>query len=83
MKYHATPIVTSIHRIGVNPIFGEGVTHVCLEDEAGGAFVVLKQFDTTSKEAEVRFDMDELEYIVTTARTMVNDYNLAIVEGTF
>jgi len=66
-----TIIEISIHDKDANPIFGEGVTRVKLEDEAGGGFIVLKQ-DC----AEIRLNIDKLEEIYFAARELMEQYDL-------
>lgn len=63
--YRATPITTSIHLDGDNPIFGE----------SGGAFIVLKQYNDQNEPGELRFDLKELELIARVAKEMVAEYN--------
>jgi hypothetical protein len=69
-----TPIGASIHQHDVNPLYGEGVTHVLLEDDAAGAYILLKQADEHSKVGEVRLNMDELELVVKAARELIENY---------
>ncbi|MDD2978298.1 hypothetical protein [Aquabacterium sp.] len=66
-KYLITPLVVSIHPEDKNPVFESGVTHVCIEDESGGAFVVLRQQGDYLKPGEIRLDFEELELIATAA----------------
>jgi hypothetical protein len=74
--YRQTPIATSVHLDGDNPIFGESATHICLEDEAGGcAFIVLKQCHDLIEKGEVRVDLEELELIAKVAKEMVEEYD--------
>jgi hypothetical protein len=61
MKLTITEI--TVHREGESPVFGELVTHVKLDDEGGGAFVKLIQFNDTQMN-EVRFGFNEFEYLV-------------------
>ena len=56
----------SIHASGDNPVFGDSVTKVRLEDEAGGAFLVVSQ-----EERELRLDYDELVEITEAAKWMM------------
>lgn len=72
LKYKATPLVISIHQEGENPIFGERATHVCLQDEGGGAFIALRQSHDDIKPGEVRLDMDELEFVLRVATELIN-----------
>ncbi len=42
-RYITTTITVSIHPEGENPIYGDRATHVSVDDEAGGGFLVIKQ----------------------------------------
>lgn len=48
----------SIHRAGESPVFGKETITVRLEDEGGGAFIVLEQEDN-----KIRLDIEELDEI--------------------
>ena len=80
MTYKQTVIVISVHRAGVNPIFGEGVTHVKLCDDAAGYFVELSQADETTENGVVRFDPTEWETIDAAVKSLLNS---APVEDNF
>jgi len=41
------------------PIFNERATIIQLEDEAAGAFLVLRQTHDHSEKGEIRFDLEE------------------------
>ena len=58
------PIVISVYRGDESPVFGEGATHVCLEDDGGGEFIVLRQTHWSTQEGEIRVDIDELNEIM-------------------
>jgi hypothetical protein len=68
-KWETTTIAVSVHRSDQNALFGENVTHVLLEDEAGGCFVILKQDDI-----QMRLDIDELVEILRVAKEMQKNY---------
>ena len=70
-----TTIKVAIHRRGTNPIFGEGVVHVSVEDETGGPFIVLESDDDNS--GGLRIDMEELEAAVVAARMMIGAAQLS------
>ena len=57
--------ITSINVFGTgdNPVFGETVTKVSLDDEAAGLFVVLEQDGYA-----VRFDFEEFEEVAKAVR---------------
>lgn len=61
----------SVYREGDSPVFGESATHVCVDDESGGPFIVLKQ----STEGQVlRFDLDELIAVTEAAKKLMDEH---------
>lgn len=58
----------SIHRKNENPIYGEDVIRVNLEDEAAGFFITLSQPTNT----DMRITIEELELIAQEAKKMVD-----------
>ena len=70
-EYKATPLVYAVHRSEQNPVFGETITRVRLDDEAGGGFIVLEQTDS---DAVIRLDIEELEVILNTAKDLLKNY---------
>jgi hypothetical protein len=68
-KLLITPLKVSVHRKGDNPIFGENVINVSVEDEGGGPFIVLDSNE--GKEDGLRIDMDELEAATSAARKLL------------
>ena len=69
-QYLTTPISVAVHLKAHSPIFGDQVTTVTVDDEAGGPFLVIKQ-STDSGMAELRMDMEELEAVVVAARSLI------------
>ncbi len=69
-EYIETPISVAVHLKTHNPVFGEQVTTVIVDDEAGGPFLVLKQSKDTGLQ-ELRMDMEELEAVVIAARKLI------------
>lgn len=69
-----TIISVSVHNEHQNAIFGEGVTHVILEDEAAGGFIQLKQCDDNSEVGSLRLDIDELDAIHDAAHMLLKQY---------
>ena len=55
-KYITSTISTVVHMDDRNPIFGEGVTTITIDDEAAGGFIVLTQDDQT-----IKLDLDKFE----------------------
>jgi hypothetical protein len=66
-----TPIGMSVHLPDESPIFGEDATHVIVDDDAAGPFIVLRQFTDNSKLGEVRLDIAELEAVLRAARRLL------------
>lgn len=62
-KFSKTILVISVHSEGDNPVFADSATHVCIEDEAGGPFIILKQVNDQIQPGEVRLDYEELKTI--------------------
>jgi len=65
----STILKISIHRDNINPVFGEGATHVSIDDEGGGGFIVIE-----NGEGKLRLELNELELITKTARKLLNQY---------
>jgi len=77
----ATPKVVVVHREGVNPVFGEGVIEVCLDDEGGGPFILLKQdVDNMPDTQVIRADLDELRRCLIVAEQMISRVGSSDVE---
>lgn len=72
MDYKTTVLKVSVTYRDSNPVFGEGTTHIELDDEGAGAFILLSQ--TSSTDGKLKLDMEELELIVDTAKKMIADY---------
>jgi hypothetical protein len=73
MKYKTTITRISIHPENVNPVYGEGVTHLCVQDEAAGPFLTLSQVGEEKFEC-IRIDMEELELITAEAKKLINQF---------
>jgi hypothetical protein len=71
MSYASTILKIAIHPDTENPIFGECSTHVSVEDDAGGAFIVLEQSNDEAKVGTVRLDPDELDLIVSASKQLL------------
>ena len=68
-KYTTSTISTVVHMDDRNPIFGEGVVTVTVDDDAAGGYIVLTQDDQT-----IKVDPDELQLITKTAIRMLAAY---------
>lgn len=70
MHYVTTVTEIAIHPIGVNPVYGEGVTRVRLEDEAGGIFLSIVQ-DNDSGSHRITIDPEELPVLTQAVSTLM------------
>lgn len=61
----------SVHLANENPVYGEMATMVTVDDEAGGAFLVIEQADEQAKLGTVRMDLEQLEAVVAAARKLI------------
>jgi len=66
----------SVFLEGDNPIFGESVTSVSVDDEAGGGFLVIKQ-DASTENGSIRLSIEELQKIVEVGTKLIEDYDRA------
>ena len=71
-KYATTTLKVAVHREDVNPVFGESVTFVSVDDEAGGPFLVIEQHDDVARTGAVRFDYEEFLAVAEAAKTLMH-----------
>lgn len=71
MKPQLTITSLAIHRPGINPVYGEGVTHVSLADESAGFFLEVKQIEGHGEQS-IRLDPDELDLLVVAAKKLLH-----------
>ncbi len=70
----STVLSISIHRADKNPVFGEGVTHVSLQDDAAGPFIEIRQSDVDAQAGLIRIEMEGLEAITEAARKLMKGW---------
>ena len=71
MNLKVTTLKVSVHQAGESPVFGEQATHISIDDEAAGAFIVLEQFHHEVGKGMLRFDLEELELVTAEARKLI------------
>ena len=72
LKFFATITEVTVHREGESPVFGESAVKVRIDDEGGGAFIVLEQMGSDAPGARrVMIDAEELDLIVKAAKKML------------
>lgn len=59
-----------------NSVFGESATHISIDDEAGGSYIVLEQFPDDGPQ-KLKFDLPEFEEFLRIANKLMSEYNLA------
>lgn len=70
-KRATTPIGYAVHVHGTSPVFDDSTTHVLIDDEGAGPFIVLRQFGAHTKTGEVELDIEDLEAVVRVARRLM------------
>lgn len=75
--YETTILKTAVHLSSENPVFGEGVTYVGIDDEAGGAFLVLEQETDDGTYNKIRIDYEEFLAVVEAAKFMMSQKSVA------
>jgi len=73
MKYKSTVIRIAIHPENVNPVYGEGVTYVHIQDDADGPFLTLSQVGEKKVE-RILTDIEELEFITAEAKYLIGQF---------
>lgn len=73
MTVKTTILSVSVHHDTENAIFGEGITHVSIEDEAAGGFIRLCQVDSADT-GSIILDIEELDAIHEAAHMMLKQY---------
>lgn len=66
-----TTMSYSIHPENESPVFGKGATTVSIDDEAAGAFIVIKQ-DIPHESGGIALEIDELELVLVAARKLLS-----------
>lgn len=75
-EYLKTILTISIHSKDESPIFGMSSTHVSLDDDGGGPFLILKQCNDHIQNGEIRLEFDELPLIMEAAQQLINQQPL-------
>lgn len=70
MKQTMTITAMALHPPGVNPIYGENVTHIALANEGAGYFFEITQIGP-EKEQQLRLDPGELLMLAGFAQQML------------
>jgi hypothetical protein len=80
MQYKIRPTKYNLYREGDNPIFGDSVTEIGIEDEAAGGFLIIRQHESDFGPGGIlRFDLEELPTLIEAIHLMAKNLQ-AIVE---
>ena len=71
VEWMVTPMCVSVHLKEESPVFGEAAIHVSVDDEAGGPFVVIKQFDPSLEAGELKLDLEQLQKVCAVAKELI------------
>jgi len=73
--WKSTPLSVSVHYKGESPHYGESAVTVSTDDEAGGAFIVLRSNEERLDKGHIRVDLAQLELIVKESRRLIKIIN--------
>ena len=62
-KLKTTITNIAIHREGDNPIFGESVINVALEDDAGGCYLIIKSNQEGLENGQIKLNYEDIAKI--------------------
>lgn len=74
MKYIQTIKTIIVHPEG-EPLFDESATHVAIDDEGGGHYLIITQFPDDPEPGQIRLDPDELEQVYFAAQQLLTQHN--------
>jgi len=68
-------ISVSVYHGDDNPVFGESVTIVSVDDEAAGPFIKISQLDPNGESGELRFDLEDLKEVYKQAKMLMSQFD--------
>jgi hypothetical protein len=54
-------------------VFDDGITMVEIQDEGGGEFIIIEQFNNSSDVDQIRIDVDEWPHVQNVVLEMINN----------
>jgi hypothetical protein len=70
------PLKYSVFAENENPLFGECITHISIDDEACGGYIILEQFPDEGAQT-IKLDLPELKEILRLANKLITAYDHA------
>ena len=80
-EFKTTILQVAVHREDANPVFGEGVTYVRVEDEAGGPFLIIEQHNDDVRPGTVRMDYEEFLAVAEAAKMLMHQVYIEQAEA--
>ena len=74
VKYKITTMSVSICLPNHNPVYGDSVTTISIEDDGGGGYIKLQQHGDSLKPGIIKVDVEELKHIVKIATKLLKNY---------
>jgi hypothetical protein len=72
--YTKTIVKVSVHQYDESPIFGEGSTHISIEDDAAGPYIKFTQCRDTIENGSVTFDsVQEMAAVFDAAKELLEN----------
>lgn len=71
MKFVTTPTAVAVHAEDDNPVFGETATHIRVNDEGDGPFLVITQFRESLGPGEIWLCIEEIDAVAVAARSLI------------
>ena len=74
-RIRTMPTEVSVYYQGESPIFGERTIKVALDDEAAGAYVIIRSEFERREDGGIAIDMPMLEAVTKVAREMIRRHD--------
>lgn len=71
----------SIHREGDNPVYGESVIEVELDDECGGPFLVIRSLQDNLEHNTIRLEYEEIQKVLEVASRLIRQDTLKEIQN--
>jgi hypothetical protein len=73
MAYQKRILKVAIMSDEASRVFDDGITMVEIQDEGGGEFIIIEQFNNSSDVDQIRIDVDEWPHVQNVVLEMINN----------
>jgi len=73
MAYQKRILKVAIMSDEASRVFDDGITMVEIQDEGGGEFIIIEQFNNSSGVDQIRIDVDEWPHVQNVVLEMINN----------